>query len=87
LCRIRTATRERPPPPGGGGLFTHYLLQGLQTGSADEDGDHQISIEELHRWLKPRVARAALQDNRKQTPSLTQPEGGATEIPLLWGLP
>jgi len=64
-----------PAPDGSGGLFTSVLLEGIGTAGADIDGDGQISLAELHQWLKPRVTRAAKRAGRDQTPMLVTGSG------------
>ncbi|MFI5345660.1 MAG: caspase family protein [Elusimicrobiota bacterium] len=56
----------------GHGAFTYYLLKGLNGAAADGDG--AITVEGLHDYLKPKVADAAREQNRDQTPALL-PEG------------
>lgn len=60
-----------PIAAGTEGLFTHTLVEGIGTGSADMDGDGNISLGEVAVWVKPRVAREAKKDSRDQTPTLT----------------
>jgi hypothetical protein len=78
-----------PVPGGSGGLFTKYVLDGLGNGSADINGDGQVSLGELSQWVGPRVARAAKNDNRDQNPSLTVGRGLGTADSFIveWGLP
>jgi hypothetical protein len=64
------------------GLFTSYLVEGLGTGSADADGDGQITLRELSDWVTPRVAREARRAGRAQTPTLivASPEAAASLV-------
>jgi hypothetical protein len=62
-------------PDGKNGLFSRYLLQALGEVGADQDGDYQISLEELTSFVEPRVAREARLQNRVQTPTLSVPSG------------
>ncbi|HEY9844633.1 MAG TPA: caspase family protein, partial [Candidatus Caenarcaniphilales bacterium] len=39
--------------------YTHYLIEGLETGAADLDGDGVIDVEELHTYTAQRVQAAA----------------------------
>jgi len=45
-------------------VFTHFLIQGLQTGAADRDGDGQVTIDEWYNYVHYQV----LQATSKQTP-------------------
>lgn len=38
-------------------LFTQYVLEGVRTGQADQDGDGKISVDELFNYVKPLVQR------------------------------
>ena len=51
----------------GHGLFTYYLLKGLNGGA--EHGGH-VTVAGLYRYLKPKVQSEASLDNRDQTPEL-----------------
>ncbi|MBI5623053.1 MAG: caspase family protein [Elusimicrobia bacterium] len=53
----------------GHGLFTYYLLKGLQ-GEADADKDKHVTLAELHAYLGKSVAKAARLQNREQSPQL-----------------
>lgn len=37
------------------GIYTSYLVKGIETGAADENGDGSISIGELHNYTKSQV--------------------------------
>lgn len=71
------------------GLFTHYLLEALGTGASDIDGDGQVSLDELARWVIPRVSRDARKENRAQTPVLTLGRGlgSPSNFVVEWGIP
>jgi len=60
-----------PSAEGNGGLFTKYLIEGIGSGSADVDGDGQITLNELKSWVGPRVEREAKRASRAQVPSLS----------------
>jgi outer membrane protein assembly factor BamD (BamD/ComL family) len=45
-------------------LFTHYLVEGIQTGKADLDSDGQITVDELYDYTYEQVIR----QTPKQTP-------------------
>ncbi|MEM1290183.1 MAG: GUN4 domain-containing protein [Cyanobacteria bacterium P01_H01_bin.162] len=49
----------------GASLYTTYLVQGLETGAADKDGNGQITADKLHEY--------ALEKVQEQTPTM-QPE-------------
>lgn len=53
------------------GLFTKFVTEGLGKGTADINGDGQITAQELYDWVSPRVTRDALAQKRHQTPQLT----------------
>ncbi len=40
-------------------IYTHYLLEGIATGAADQDNDGWISIDELHSYVFAKVREAA----------------------------
>lgn len=42
----------------GSGIYTRYLVEGIQTGVADRDGNGTISIQELHKYAKEKVQEA-----------------------------
>lgn len=56
----------------GHGLFTYYLLKGLNGGAQDADG--KVTVKGLYDYLSPRVQNAARRDNRSQTPQLSPAE-------------
>lgn len=39
----------------GYGIYTHYLLEGIERGTADIDQDGWISVDELHQYTKSKV--------------------------------
>jgi hypothetical protein len=41
------------------GLYTRYLVQGLETGAADKDGNGDITADELHEYTREKVQEAA----------------------------
>jgi hypothetical protein len=52
------------------GLFTYYFLKGLQ-GAADANGDKQVTVEEMERYLTMNVPeQARYLNNREQTPQV-----------------
>ncbi|MBW4643993.1 MAG: SUMF1/EgtB/PvdO family nonheme iron enzyme [Goleter apudmare HA4340-LM2] len=40
-------------------IYTHYLVEGIEKGAADIDGDGLISVDELHGYAKSKVQEAA----------------------------
>ncbi|MFA6316532.1 MAG: caspase family protein [Elusimicrobiota bacterium] len=59
----------------GHGLFTYYLLKGLQ-GEADADKDGHVTLGELHAYAAKAVGKAARLQNREQTPELKAADHG-----------
>jgi len=68
------------------GLFTHYLLTGLQ-GEADADKDKIVTLRELVPYVRDRVGHTAVEElNREQTPVLNPSEdalGTRIALPLV----
>ena len=54
----------------GHGLFTYYLLKGLQGAARPADGG-PVDIEELSQYVGANVQKAAHRENREQHPKLT----------------
>ncbi|MGH3856121.1 MAG: caspase family protein [Pseudonocardiaceae bacterium] len=50
-----------------GSEFTNAVVQGLETGAADLDGDGQVSVDELYRYVYDRVRR----NTQNQTPTMS----------------
>ncbi|RCJ31643.1 hypothetical protein A6770_19920 [Nostoc minutum NIES-26] len=42
----------------GGGVYTRYLIEGIETGAADTDNDGVITVDELHKYAKRKVLEA-----------------------------
>lgn len=40
-------------------IYTRYLVEGIGTGAADLDGDHYISVDELHEYARRKVQESA----------------------------
>lgn len=40
-------------------IYTNHFIEGLKTGAADQDGDGDISINDLHEYARDRVQQAA----------------------------
>lgn len=78
-----------PGTNGERGLFSEFVIAGLGAGRADIDGDGQVSAEELHAWIAPRVSREAKKQSREQNPSLVVGKtiGSAKNVILAHGLP
>lgn len=76
-----------PDASGTKGLFTSYLVEALSTGRADMDGDGQISLNELHTWVKPRVSRDAQNQGRAQNPGMQRKKSktNADHVIVGWG--
>jgi Caspase domain/PEGA domain len=63
----------------GGSYLTHFLIEGMNGGAADQNGDGVVSLEEAFKYAKPKVEATALARNSvKQTPQLT----GAGDVTL-----
>lgn len=70
-------------------IFTHYLVQGLQSGEADQDRDGRITLDELFDYVSQRVRS----ERPEQTPTqwmvnvqgkfviARAPSGGAVAVP------
>lgn len=39
-------------------IYTHYLIEGMETGGADRDKDGMVSVDELHEYAKNKVQEA-----------------------------
>jgi formylglycine-generating enzyme required for sulfatase activity len=72
------------------GLFTYYLLNGLQ-GDADADKDRIVTLRELVPYVTERVPQTAVDElNREQTPILLPGEdvlGARLAMPLVEAMP
>ncbi|HEY9675176.1 MAG TPA: GUN4 domain-containing protein, partial [Waterburya sp.] len=40
-------------------IYTHYLVEGIRTGAADQDSDGAVSVEELHQYASQKVQTTA----------------------------
>ncbi|MEH2357485.1 caspase, EACC1-associated type [Nostoc sp.] len=40
-------------------IYTHYLVEGIEKGAADIDGDGLIAVDELHKYAKSKVQEAS----------------------------
>jgi hypothetical protein len=56
----------------GHGLFTYYLLKGLNGAAADANG--RVTSRGLHGYLAPKVQDEAQRQNREQTPQIGGPD-------------
>ena len=56
-------------PGSGHGLFSYYLMLGLQ-GDADLDGNREITVSELYTFVERGVTRQAVRLGRDQSPEL-----------------
>ena len=57
-------------------IYTRYLVEGIASGAADEDGDGLISIDELHRFAKRKVQETS----PVMSPTLLIPKGESYRI-------
>jgi WD40 repeat protein len=63
----------------GGSYLTHFLIEGMNGGAADLNGDGVVSLEEAFKYAKPKVeATARARNSARQTPQLT----GAGDVTL-----
>ncbi|MDZ7970115.1 MAG: caspase family protein [Nostoc sp. DedSLP03] len=44
-------------------VYTYYLLEGVRTGKADQNGNDWLSLEELHEYAKKKIFEAKLEMN------------------------
>jgi hypothetical protein len=63
-------------PERGHGLFSYYLLQGLD-GAADGTGTGHVTLGALHAYVRKHVILDAREQNREQTPTLISPNPSA----------
>lgn len=59
-------------PDGEMSIYTRYLVEGIETGAADRDGDSKISIDELHEYAALKVS----QESPNMTPAFYPIEQG-----------
>ncbi|WP_434687774.1 caspase, EACC1-associated type [Pseudanabaena minima] len=59
-------------PDGEMSIYTRYLVEGIETGAADRDGDRNISIDELHEYAALKVS----QESPNMTPAFYPVEQG-----------
>ncbi len=59
-------------PDGEMSIYTRYLVEGIETGAADRDGDRNISIDELHEYAALKVS----QESPSMTPAFYPVEQG-----------
>jgi hypothetical protein len=57
-------------------LYTHFLVEGLEKGAADQDGDGEISVDELYEYVKEKVKNT----NDAMSPEFYPVRGGAKII-------
>lgn len=62
----------------GHGLFTYYLMKGLNGGAKDASG--RVTMLSLYDYMTPKVADAARRQNRDQSPQLSGAGAGETEL-------
>ena len=77
-CKLGEWSYEFPEMSHG--LFSYFLLEGLQ-GGADKDGDRIITITEAHGYTSENVKRWAFQKGLEQNPTLEARISG--DIPLV----
>ncbi len=69
-------------PDYGNGLFTHHLIEGMTSGLTDTDADGQISVEELHVYVRSRVGSYYFffEEHWRQHPQMYDGLTGEAEI-------
>lgn len=78
-CQPNEKSYESPSLGGGRGAFSYYLIEGLQ-GLADENGDGQVHLRELMRFVSHQVHEVTTP--YRQNPLYT----GDAEVTLSWVL-
>jgi hypothetical protein len=53
-CDVNESSREHARWGGGHGVFTHFLLEGME-GKADSNFDHLVTVGELFRFVRQKV--------------------------------
>ncbi|MBE9109480.1 GUN4 domain-containing protein [Nodosilinea sp. LEGE 07298] len=59
-------------------IYTRYLVEGIATGAADDDGDGIITADELHQYAKRKVQEAS----PNMSPKISIPKGEGYRIEL-----
>jgi hypothetical protein len=62
-------------PNDEAGLFTSELVRAVGEGTADMDGDGQVTLAELDAWVGPRVEQQARRAHRQQRPEIVLGHG------------
>ncbi|MEW5825427.1 MAG: LamG-like jellyroll fold domain-containing protein [Candidatus Bipolaricaulota bacterium] len=62
------------------GVFTHFLLEGLNSDSADANGDDVLALSELSEYVIGAVSTWSATRAEKQTPVLDMPPGHHTPV-------
>jgi hypothetical protein len=62
------------------GLFSYYLMKGME-GDADHNSDREVTVGELHSYVRSNVQRQAIRLGREQTPELS---GDAEKVLVRW---
>lgn len=79
LLACEAGQRAWEMPAGGHGVFTHFLLRGLQGEAAEADGTVRLS--RLARYLQTEVSAWARNAGKQQTPRLDNPTEQDMELP------
>lgn len=77
-CQPYELSLEGPEFGGGRGVFSYYLINGLQGGQADQNRDQQVDLYELGNYLQDRIRTAT---DKKQHPDIF---GGIKQESLFW---
>lgn len=77
-CQPYELSLEGPEYGGGRGVFSYYLISGLQSGQADQNRDQQVDLFELEIFLQEHIRSAT---EKRQHPDVF---GGKKQEPLFW---
>lgn len=63
-------SRESATLGGGHGVFTYYMISGIESGAADRLKDNLVHLGELYRYVCDRVEESSSSTGQTQTPKL-----------------
>lgn len=79
LLACEVGQRAWEMPETGHGVFTNFVLRGLQGGAAEPDGTVRLS--RLSRYVQAEVSAWAERQQKQQTPRFDNPSGQDFELP------